>query len=106
MCPAVGSDSAPAFMKNPKVVALTAAVLLGGPFVASLPAEAGACWTAGATNPMGRTGSDKWADAMSQLHSHFRRAPNGQRVPVAGYCKGHVRGFAWRTAANATDQRP
>ena len=66
----------------------------------------GACWTSGATNPMGRTGSDKWADAMSQLHSHFRRAPNGQRVRVTGYCKGHVRGFAWRTSANATDRHP
>jgi len=93
-------------MKNTKVLALTTAVLLGGTLIASLPAEAGACWTAGATNPMGRTGSDKWADAMSQLHSHFRRAPNGQKVRVTGYCKGHTRGFAWRTPANATNQRP
>lgn len=161
-CSAVGSDPGPALMKNTQVVALTAAVLLGGWFVASLPAQAadpcetyrrseqarrltsvlgsgwlqkaveacraqyrsgegrtvttngsgegrraqGACWTSGATNPMGRTGSDKWADAMSQLHSHFRRAPNGQRVRVTGYCKGHVRGFAWRTSANATDRHP
>ena len=66
----------------------------------------GACWTSAATNPMGRTGSEQWADAMSQLHSHFRRAANGQRVPVTGYCKGHVRGFAWRTSANATDRHP
>lgn len=66
----------------------------------------GACWTLGATNPKGYDQSAKWADAHNQLRLKFRRDMNFKKYPVTGYCKGHTKGFKFRTADVATDRKP
>ena len=66
----------------------------------------GACWTLGATNPKGWDQSAKWADAHNQLRKNFRRDMNLRPYPVTGYCKGHTKGFKFRTADVATNRKP
>ena len=61
------------------------------------PRGFGACWTRGATNPKGNNESERWADAQSQLHSHFRRNQRLEAIKVTGYCVDHTKGFKWRT---------
>lgn len=77
---------------------LVGALLFAAPIVAQ---AGGAFWTTGATNPLGQSNEDRWADAMNQLHREFRRDFNVNPVPVIGCCRKHCHGFEWRTPDNA-----
>jgi len=110
-----GIQSKPHRQMNKKLACLAGiflAQLAGG---AGIPQSAsaqtysgmlGACWTLGATNPKGWDQSAKWADAHNQLRKHFRRDMNLRPYPVTGYCKGHKKGFKFRTPDIATNRRP